>query len=181
MLRRIVLFFCLLACPAVSWAKTPRPLADVPIQMLSGPKVNLRQYHAKALLMVVFSVTCDDCLRTIQLMSKLQRDYGSYGFQAVAAAGDDGAQFKVGLFIQRYRPSFPVGFLDKNSIIKLCDVPQGTRPFVPIALFIDHANRVRFQFYGNNAFYQQEDHGMRAIIEGLLREAGVKIQFGQIH
>lgn len=178
MLCRLLLFFCVLN---LIWAKTPRPLADIPIQTLNGQKIHLKQYHAKVVLMVVFSTTCNDCIQAIQLMSKLQKDYGPYGFQAVAAAGDDSAKFQLGLFLERYRPSFPVGYLDQESIMKLCDVPKGVRPFVPISLFIDQANQVRFQFYGDNAFYRQEEHGMRALIEGLLKQAGAKIEFGQKH
>jgi peroxiredoxin len=176
--RFCLLSLCLLS-PAV--AKTPRPLVDVPIQTVSGQKINIKQYHAKVVLLVIFSMGCADCIQTLQLMNKLQTDYGSYGFQALAAAGDDNAKMQLGLFIDRYRPTFPVGYMSQDEIIKLCDVPKGMRPYVPISLFIDHTNQVHFQYYGNNAFYQQEEHGMRALIEGLLQQAGAKIQFGEKH
>ncbi|HML17589.1 MAG TPA: TlpA disulfide reductase family protein [Bryobacteraceae bacterium] len=181
MLRRFLLVFILLGCFWLNpvWAKTPRPLAEVPIHTTTGQKISLKEYHAKVVLFVVFSTSCGDCVQTIQLMSKMQQDYGPFGFQAVAAAGDDNAKFQVALFMDRYRPSFPIGYLDQEEIIKLCDVPKGMRPFVPIALFIDQKNMVRFQYYGDNAFFKQEDHGMRSLVEGLLREAGAKIRFGE--
>lgn len=177
MLCRLLLFFGLLGCFGLSpgWAKTPRPLAEVPIHTINGQKISLKQYHARLVLFVVISTGCGDCVQTIQLMSQMQKDYGSAGFQAVAAAGDDNAKFQLGMFIDRYRPSFPIGYLDQEEIIKLCDVPKGMRPFVPIVLFIDNKNVVRFQFYGNNAFFKQEERGMRAIAENLLKESGVKI------
>jgi peroxiredoxin len=176
--RCCVLTLCLLS-PVV--AKTPRPLADVPIQTVSGRKINIKQYHAKVVLLVIFSMNCADCIQTLQLMNKLQADYAPYGFQALAASGDDTAKMQLGLFLERYRPAFPVGYLNQEEIIKLCDVPKGMRPHVPISLFIDHTDQVHFQYYGDNAFYQQEEHGMRALIEGLLRQAGAKIRFGEKH
>lgn len=173
MLRRLLFSLCLLS--VCGWAKTPRPLAEVPISTVSGPKINLRQYHAKVVLMVVFSTHCQDCLKTLQLMNKLQKDYGKFGFQAVAAAGDDDAKSTLQEFTERYRPEFPVGYLSQQEIIKLCDVPTGKRPFVPISLFIDHNGQVRYQFYGNEGFYQREEQGMRGIIQGLLKESGAKV------
>jgi hypothetical protein len=107
-------------------------------------------------------------------MSRLQKDYGKYGFQAVAAAGDEGARSQLQEFVDRYRPEFPVGYLNEQEIIKLCDVPSGKRPYVPISLFIDRTSQVRYQFYGDEAFYRQEEQGMRGIIQGLLKQAGAK-------
>ena len=176
--RRVLLFFCLLG---LIWAKTPRPLVEVPIHAVNGQKINLKQYHAKAVLFVVFSTNCADCLQTIQLMSKMQKDYGPYGFQAVAAAGDEGAKFQLPVFLERYRPSFPVGYLSQDEIIKLCDIPKGMRPFVPIALFLDRADVVRYQFYGDSPFFKQQERGMRSIVEGLLKQAGAKIPFSGQH
>ncbi len=174
MLRRLLLFFCLLS---IAWAKTPRPLADVPISTPTGQKINLKQYHGKVVLMIVFSLHCDACLQTIQLVGKMQKDYAKYGFQAVAAAGDPAAQVELNQFILRYRPEIPVGYLNQAEIIKLCDVAPGAHPFVPIAMFIDNKDQVRYQFYGDNAFFHQEEHGMRAVVEGLLKQAGANIQF----
>jgi hypothetical protein len=183
MLLRRLLLVCLLAFSVMSpvGAKTPRPYLDIPLQTPTGQKITVKQYHAKVVLLVIFSLTCDDCIKTINLMSKMQKDYGSYGFQALAAAGDPNAKFGLGLFLQRYRPSFPVGYVDQDAIIKLADVPNGVRPFVPIALFITNTNDVRFQFYGDNAFFKQEEHGLRSIVEGMLKQAGAKIEFGEKH
>jgi peroxiredoxin len=170
MLRRLLAVLCLLALSS-AYAKTPRPLVDVPIQTPDRKNFLLKKYRGQVVVLVIFSTTCEDCVAILNFMNKLQQDYGARGLQVVAAAGDDNARFTLGPFIQRYRPTFPVGYMDKASIIRIADVPKDARPVAPIVLFIDRLGLVRFQYYGNDPFMKEPDKNFRAIATGLINSS----------
>jgi thiol-disulfide isomerase/thioredoxin len=160
----------LLAVAMTIFAKEPRPLAAVPIPTPRGPKINLSQYRGKVVVAMIFSTHCDHCIKSVDLLSKVQKDLGPKGFQAVGAAGDENAQYLLGPFVERYKPTFPIGYLTKDEIIKLADLPPGKRPVVPILLFIDKKGVVRFQYFGDDPFFKTEDGSTRSIVENLLKE-----------
>jgi peroxiredoxin len=175
MLRRCLLSICILS---LAFAKTPRPLANIPIQTTDRTGIDLKKYRGKIVLLVLFATSCDECVGVVNLMSKLQRDYGARGFQVIGAAVDDNAAYTVIPFVQRYRPPFPVGFLEKEALIKIADIPPGQRPFVPILMFINQTGNVRFQYYGNDPFLKDVEKGTRAIATGLMnaRDTGQEPQ-----
>jgi peroxiredoxin len=165
MLRRCLLLICVLS---IAFARTPRPVANIPIQTPDRKNIDLKKYRGKVVLLVLFATSCDECVGVVNLMAKLQNDYAARGFQAVGAAVDDNAAYSVAPFIERYRPPFPVGFLEKDALIKIADIPPGQRPFVPILMFIDQTGTARYQYYGNDPFLKDVDKGARAIVTGLI-------------
>ena len=162
-------FFFFLGMLTMVHAATPRPLADVPIPTPDQKKINLKQYRGKVVVLVLFSTTCGDCVQTVALMSKIQTEMGPRGLQVVGAAFDENAAYTVEGFGQRYRPSFPLGFLDQASAIKIADIPKDMRPFVPIMMFIDRLGTVRVQYYGNDPVFKQQDKAFHAIVDSLLK------------
>ncbi len=169
MLRKILLAF-LLAAAVYAQAPHGRPLALTAIPTPDGKKLTLSQYRGKVMVIAVISTTCGDCIQSIAMLSKVQKDLGPQGFQALAAAGDENAQYLVGPFTQRYKPGFPVGYLTKDEIIKLAAVPKEKRPVAPILLFVDKKGVVRFQYYGDDPFFKTPDGSTRSIVGGLLKE-----------
>ncbi len=168
MLRKIFLAF-LLAATIYAQAPRGRPLALTAIPTPNS-KITLSQYRGKVMVIAIFSTTCDDCIKSIDMLSKVQKDLGPKVFQAVAAAGDENAAYLVGPFAQRYKPSFPIGYLTKDEIIKLAAVPKDKRPFVPILLFVDKKGLVRFQYYGDDAFFKSADANTRTVVANLMKE-----------
>src|ERR1700722_16137473 len=154
MLFRLLALVCLVS---VTQAATPRPLADVPIRTPDFKTISIKQYRGKVVLLVLISTTCGDCAASVPIFNQLQTDFGPRGFQVVAAAFDDNAANQVLAFAARYRPNFPLGFLDQQSAIKIADIPSGVRPFVPIAMFIDRTGVVQQQFYGDSPIFKQEE------------------------
>ena len=164
-----VLVLVLLAALA-AYAREPRPLADVPIPVPAGKKIRIQQYAGKVVLLVIFSTGCTDCIAAMELINKVQKEYGAKGFQAIGAAGDDNAQYLVGPFVQRYKITFPVGYVTPDEMIKLGDIPKNKRPTAPIFLFIDKRSVVRFQYYGDDPFFKTVDGSTHSIVEGLLKQ-----------
>ena len=122
------------------------------------------------MLVVLVSTSCGDCIKTIQMLDGVQKEFAPRGFQVVAAAIENDASYNVGGFVARYRPGFPVGYLDRDSAIKFLDISKDTRPFVPILMFVDGRGTVRFQYFGNDAVMKQGAKAIRAISDGLIRE-----------
>ena len=170
MLRRILVLFCI---AALAFAKTPRPLPNVPIHTPDLKSIDLKKFRGKAMVIVIFSTSCNDCVTVLHLMDGIQKEYGPQGLQVVGAAGDDNARYLLGSFIARYKPLFPIGFLTKDEIIKLADVPKDIRPVAPIVLFIDRWGTVREQFYGDHPIFKDAERSLKALSLGMLRVAPV--------
>jgi len=167
-MRRLIAFLFLLTA---TYAAVPRTIANIPIQTPDRKNINLREYRGKVMILILFSTTCADCLQTVEMLNHVQADFGKRGFQVVGAAIENNSAYNVGPFNNRYRPSFPVGFLNQPEAVKMMDMPAGMRPFVPILMFIDGKGTVRFQYYGNDAFMKQGEKGIRAVADGLIRQA----------
>ncbi|HEY4362840.1 MAG TPA: TlpA disulfide reductase family protein [Bryobacteraceae bacterium] len=172
MLKKL-LAITLLAAAALS-AKEPRPASTLGIPVPAGKKFHFQDYAGKVVLFVIFSTECKDCIEALNMVNTIQKEYAPHGFQALAAAGDDNAQYLVEPFVQRYKLTFPVGFLTRDEMIKIGDIPLDKRPTAPIFLFIDKRGIVRFQYYGDHPFFKTANGTTHSIIEGLLKEPGGK-------
>jgi hypothetical protein len=106
----------------------------------------------------------------LQLLSQLQKEYGPQGFQVVAVAADDMAAKMVGPLTRLRQFGFPLGYLDQNTTMELCDFKRDDRPFVPMYLFVDKKGTVRFQYAGKDDFFQKEEKNTRILIEALLKQ-----------
>jgi glutathione peroxidase-family protein len=168
MLRIAVAFLGLLV--SIQAASTPRPLADVSVPTGDGKTVRLKQYRGKVMVVALVSSTCDHCINSLQLLSQLQKEYGPQGFQVVAVAADDMAAKMVGPLTRLRQFGFPLGYLDQNTTMELCDFKRDDRPFVPMYLFVDKKGTVRFQYAGKDDFFQKEEKNTRILIEALLKQ-----------
>lgn len=159
----------LLFAAVAAYATTPRPLAQVPIPTPNGKNIDLKQYRGKVVVVALISTHCEDCIKSIAILNRAQKDFGSQGFQAIGVAGDENAQYLIGPFIKAQRPIFPMGYLGVDGLKKLADMAPDRRPVAPIFLFIDKKGIVRFQYYGDEPFFKTEENSTRSLIKSLLR------------
>jgi hypothetical protein len=151
------------------FAVTPRPLADMAIPVPNGKPISLKSYRGKVLLVAVISTDCTACIASIDILNRAQKDFGPQGFQVVAAAGDQNAQYMLEPFVQRYRPVFPIGFLNVDEMMRIGDIAKDQRPFAPIFLFVDRKGVVRQQFFGDSSFFKAEEASTRKLIQDMLK------------
>ena len=170
MLRRVVFLFAL---TVVAYAGLPpgRPLPDVPVSLVGGKKLDLKQYRGKALVLAIISTTCKDCGEVVELLKLLQTEQGPHGLQVVVAAG--GTEKVVVPFATAHKPNFPLGYLNRPSIVKLTNIGPKERPFVPILLFVDGKGAVRVQLFGNDPLMKKSEIIIRSTIRELLKEPGL--------
>jgi peroxiredoxin len=171
MLRRFVAFLCLY--PACFAQHTPRPCADIPIKTTAGKTIHIPQYHDKVVMIVMFVTTDDLCLRTMQELTKFQKELGPRGLQIVGVSIDD-TSANVIPFAERYRFPFPIGHLDRIEANKLADLNQNAHASLPYIMFVDWQGNVRFQYPGNHPILASGAQGIEGIANGLLRQAAEK-------
>ena len=171
MLQRTPILALLLAgLAAASFARTPRLIADMSIPAPGGKQIDLKQYRGKVVLLALITTTCTECIQSVEIFNRLQKDFGAQGFQMVAAAVNLSAKEDAGPFAQRYKANFPLGYLDKLGTMKIADIGGDQRPFVPIVMFIDRSGVVRFQYFGNDSVMKDEEKNLRAIVGGLVKQ-----------
>src|SRR5579871_4098969 len=117
--KRTPLLALLMVClAAASFARTPRPIADMTIPAPGGKQIDLKQYRGKVVLLALITTTCAECIQSVEIFNRLQKEYGPQGFQMVAAAVNLSAKDDVGPFSQRYKATFPMGYLDKPQTMR---------------------------------------------------------------
>ena len=151
-------------------APAPKPLPDVAIPTTKGQVITFKRYRGKVMIVALISTTCKKCLDTVQILEKMQADLGPKGFQAVAAAIEPNAKFMVNGLINRYRLSYPVGYLEKDPAFKLAGLPATGRPFVPIILVVNRQGQLVLQLFGDSPLLKTEDNSLRGIVNNYLRE-----------
>jgi peroxiredoxin len=168
MLRRGLLFLALI--PAAHAAlQNGHPLPDVPISLDGGKKLNLRQYRGKALVVAMISTSCRHCIAVLGLLNRLQKEGTTHGLQVVAVAGDEAGLSAVRPFVARYRPAFPLGYVDQQGFLKLADLKPNARPFVPILMFVDPKGQVRQQYFGDQPEMRKPDTVIRTTLNDLMK------------
>ena len=171
MFRAALLFALTLA--AYAGLPPGRPLADAPISLVNGKKLDLKQYRGKALVLVLISTTCAHCGEVVDLMTQIQKDEGPHGLQIVVAAGDDNGALAVIPFSNAHKPNFPLGYVDRPTLRKLASLTLKDRPFVPILIFVDAKGAVRVQIFGNDPLLEKPEGIIRNTIRELLKEPGM--------
>ena len=173
MLRTILVVLCAFVTAAVMvFAKTPRPLADVTISPAPGGKaIKLSSFKGRPLVIAVISTECADCANAIQYLDVIQKEYKAKGVQIVGAAANGGAISTVGAFIDRYRPSFPIGVLSEDELKRLGDYTNPKeRPYVPIFIFVDKKATVTFQAGAEQPFFKEVDKLTRALLDNMVKQ-----------
>jgi peroxiredoxin len=171
-LRSLLVSLCLFSvCSAQT---TPRPCADIPIKTSDGKTIRISQYRGKVVVIAMFLTTCEDCLKTLQFLSRLQKDMGPRGLQVVGISIPDDTADKITPFAQRYRFPFPVGHLEKDDVLKMADLKPIAKPTVPYIMFVDWQGAVRFQYPGDAPIFNSAEKNLSQIADGLLRQAAEK-------
>jgi len=139
--------------------------------MPNGQIALLSQYAGKVVVLAFISTTCPHCQRTSQVLSAIQGEYGPRGVQILAAAfNPDAAQLVPG-FIAQFKPTFPVGSADRDSVLEYEQASLAKPNYVPELIFIDRGRVIRAQHKGeDSAFFNDQEKNIREMLDTLLKE-----------
>jgi len=163
-------FALLLATFVASAQQLPRPAGEFAITMPNGRQLLLSRYAGKVVVLAFISTTCPHCQHTTQLLSVIQNEYASKGVQVLAAAFNPNAPELVPGFIAQFRPTFPVGSADRDSVLEYEQASLAKPNYVPELIFIDRNRVIRAQANGGDDFFKDQEKNIREEIETLLKE-----------
>jgi peroxiredoxin len=168
-LARALLPLCLQATSA-SAVTVPRPAPEFVIRG-SGGEALLSQFRGKVVLLAFIFTTCSHCQHTVGVMSDLQKEYGSRGFQPLASAFNEGAAQLLPSFVTQFHPTFPVGYTARATVLEYLQTTANAALSVPVLVFIDKQGIIRSQHMGvDDPFFKDQEKSMRAELEALLKE-----------
>ncbi len=133
--------------------KLPRPLADVSLDTPGAKRIRLTATKSKARIVVVLSSSCEHCISIVKDLTKLERAYRAKGVQVFGALVDEAAAQQLPNFLAKTSPSFPIGTLSQDNTRRLADFGFNDHPYVPIVMFVDSTNTVRYQFSGDQGLF----------------------------
>ena len=169
-MNRFILALAISAIGAAYGQTAPaHPLAYVPIKTTDAKGINLHKYAGKEMVLFLFSTECEDCIKTVPVLNKIQQEHGSQKLQVVGIGINLNAPYQVAAWTQKFKPQFPIGFLDQDATIKLAALKPDERAFVPIVIFVDGTGTVRVQYAGNSPVFKDQANAFPAIAGGLLR------------
>ena len=150
--------------------KVPRPAGEFVINLNNSRPILLSQYSGKVVVVIFLYTTCPHCQHTTQILSGIQKEYGDRGLQILGAAFNPNAPDLVPGFIQQFRPVFPVGFAERESVEEYLQQPPGKPSYVPQMVFIDRGRTIREQHTGSDDFFKDQEKNIRTLVESLLKE-----------
>ncbi|HWQ55136.1 MAG TPA: TlpA disulfide reductase family protein [Bryobacteraceae bacterium] len=169
--RHFLLLSAAAALPARA-ATIPRPATpDFSINLPNGSKLPLKQFRGKVVAMTFINTNCPHCQEVTKALTEIQKEYGPKGVQVVMSAMDDNAAVHVPVFIQRFRPSYPVGWNDRDAALDFLQIPVMVPGYVPKMAFIDREGVIRAQYAGEDAFFKTPAASIRAEIDKMLKSA----------
>ncbi|MEP7355561.1 MAG: TlpA disulfide reductase family protein [Acidobacteriota bacterium] len=170
MLLRLFSVSCLaLVSLTPTFAKTPRQMADVKINLQRGDFKKISQYRGKVVLLGIFSTDCESCQQAATILNKIQTEFAAKGVQVLGAAVNKAAPKDIVAWSKPVKPIYPLGTMDEATTRLAADLgDKGEKPYVPILIFIDRKGDVQIQLAGDSPAFEQFGTTIRAALNNLL-------------
>jgi len=158
------------AMPFARAANLPRPSPDFGINVGQGKQLRISQYKGKTVVVAFILTYCSHCQKAVQVLSKMQQEYGPRGLQVLASATEDMAAAALPGFLRQFAPPFPVGLNTTAEFIDYMQHPVMLQLYMPGLVFIDKDGMIRAQYEGRDDFLAEGslEKNFRTEIEKLL-------------
>jgi cytochrome oxidase Cu insertion factor (SCO1/SenC/PrrC family) len=153
-------------------AEVPRQSPEFALTLPGGKQELLSKYKGKVIALEFLFTSCPHCQKSATFLSKLQRELGPKGFQAIGVAINP--EPDLATFTTLYATAFPVGSGTRDSAFQyLQHSIMAPNFYVPQMVFIDKKGVIRGQYGGNDPFLaEQQEANIRGMVEKLLAESG---------
>ena len=162
-----------MAMPSARAATLPRPSPDFAINLGQGKQVRISQHKGKTVVVAFILTYCSHCQKAVDVLSKMQREYGARGLQVLASAIEDMAAAALPGFLRQFDPPFPVGVNTYIEYIAYMQHPSMLQLIMPGLVFIDKDGMIQAQYEGRDTFLEQTgmEKNIRAKVEEMLKAA----------
>ena len=149
----------------------PRPAKELEIVEPNGKHDLLTSYRGKVVLVQFLYTTCPHCQAYSQLLSKIQKEYGPKGFQALGVAFNDADNGMVANYIAQNKVNFPIGPALRDTVLSFMGFSMMDQVYVPQIALVDKKGQIREQSEPKPVTegLQNEAH-LRSMIDKLLAE-----------
>jgi peroxiredoxin len=168
----------LLSLTALAQPPTPRKAPEITIVEPSGKQTLLSSYRGKVVALAFVSTACSHCQAECQVLTKLQGELGSKGFQPLAVAFIESTPPQVSNFVNSFHITFPVGYAVRQTVLdylQYTDTDAGWK--IPQIVLIDRKGMIVEQSNPQGSPDLQEEASLRKKITDLLA-AGAKKKSG---
>ncbi|MBI5083334.1 MAG: TlpA family protein disulfide reductase [Acidobacteria bacterium] len=179
MTRKTFLCATPFAAAALFGADAAREAPELLLTDTTGKPLRLSQHRGKVVALEFMLTTCPHCQNTAKLMSRLEREFGPRGFQAISLPFNDDAVVAAPRFVSEHRVTHLVAAVQRDQVYEFAQLSAVVRHSVPIMVFVDRRGRIRAQFEGDAAFFQNEEANFRTKILELLKEPPARPKAGQ--
>lgn len=159
-----------LAVAAQAASPVPRPAKELTVLEPSGKQTLLSSFKGKVVVVEFLFTTCPHCQNAAKMFTKIQKDAGPRGFQALGIAFDDANAQKVQGFVQQYGVGYPVGYASRDTVMSYLGLSVMDRFVVPQVIVIDKKGVIRAQSEPMGSPNLQDETYIRGMIDGLLKE-----------
>jgi peroxiredoxin len=146
----------------------PRKAPEFTIIESSGKQTLLSSFKDKVVVLAFIYTTCPHCQVTCGVLTKLQGELGSKGFQPLAVAFNPNAGFLINDFVQNFHPSFPVGSASRETVMNYLELTDAERWSVPQIVVIDRKGMIVAQSAIGGTEELQLENPLRKRISDLL-------------
>lgn len=149
----------------------PRKSPEFVLNLMGGKQDLLSATcKAKVCLVEFLFTTCPHCQHTAETFTRLQKDYGPRGFQAIGVAFNEMSSMLVPDFVKNYNVGFPVAWATRDHAMGYLQYSPMERFVVPQVLLIDKKGMIRHQTPPLGDAKLQDEANLRTLIDGLLKE-----------
>jgi thiol-disulfide isomerase/thioredoxin len=171
----LLALFITLAVSVQAEAPVPRPSKEFTVAVPGGQQILLSSLKGKVVVMQYLFTWCPHCQAFSKVLTQLNNEYNSRGFQALGVAFDDDdpktppLKDKAVAYGQQYA-GFPVGAANRSTVFGFLGLSELQRIGVPQIVVIDRKGVIREQSPGEGGGPLADPAHLKPLIESLLAE-----------
>lgn len=171
----LLALFITLAVSVQAAAPVPRPSKEFTVAVPGGQQILLSSLKGKVVVVQYLFTWCPHCQAFSKVLTQLNNEYSSRGFQALGVAFDDDdpktppLKDKAVAYGQQYA-GFPVGAANRSTVFGYLGLSELQRIGVPQIVVIDRKGVIREQSPGEGGGPLGDPAHLKPLIESLLAE-----------
>jgi peroxiredoxin len=162
--------FLALTVAAIAGPPVPRKSPEFTVTDPSGKQILISSFKGKILVMPFMFTTCPHCQREAQMLTKLQREFGSRGVVMLGTVFNDASGPLATQFVKEFNIGFPVGWATRDAVTSYLGLSVMDRWVVPQVAIIDKKGNIVAQSLATGSPELQDETYIRNFLEKLLKE-----------